>query len=119
MARKKQSKVRDKHVSFRLSAEEHFRLIDKAHRSGMSVGDFVRARSLQARKRRPKDIAPVMVDAVEIGLAQQLRKIGVNVNQIAHHCNRFQVPPPAELNPLLTEIRALLATAWSPSQTET
>ncbi|MGE4129854.1 MAG: plasmid mobilization relaxosome protein MobC [Hyphomicrobiaceae bacterium] len=39
--------------------------------------------------------------------------MGVNVNQIAHHCNRFQVPPPAELAPLLAEIRSLLSTAWS------
>ena len=35
------------------------------------------------------------------------------VNQIAHHCNRFQVPPPAELAPLLSEIRSLLNAAWS------
>lgn len=55
----------------------------------------------------------------EISLAQQLRKIGVNVNQIAKHCNRFQVPPPAELDPLLTEIRALLASAWSPPRQQT
>ena len=115
MARPKVPKsIRDKHVSFRLSAEEHFKLIDKAHRSGMSVGDFVRARSLQGRTRRAKDIDVTPTLPADLNLAQQLRKIGVNVNQIAHHCNRFQVPPPAELGPLLADIRALLNAAWSP-----
>lgn len=114
MARPKASNtVRDKHVSFRLSAEEHFKLIDKAHRSGMSVGDFVRARSLQARKRKAREVDLPSGVPGELNLAQQLRKIGVNVNQIAHHCNRFQVPPPAELAPLLSEIRSLLNAAWS------
>lgn len=114
MARPKASNtVRDKHVSFRLSAEEHFTLMTKAHRSGMSVGDFVRARSLQARKRKAKDVELPSVLPAELNLVQQLRKIGVNVNQIARHCNRFQVPPPADLGPLLSEIRALLNAAWS------
>lgn len=105
--------VRDRHVSFRLSAEEHFKLMDKAQRSGMSVGDFLRARSLQARKRKAREIEVAAPLPGELGLAQQLRKIGVNVNQIAHHCNRFQVPPPAELEPLLSEIRTILNAAWS------
>ena len=113
MARRKQKTTRDKHVSFRLSAEEHFKLIDKAQRSGMSVGDFVRARSLQARKRKAREIEGASALPDELKLAQQLRKIGVNVNQIAHHCNRFQVPPPAELAPLLSEIRSLLNATWS------
>ncbi len=115
MARRKQTTTRDKHVSFRLNAEEHFKLIDKAQRSGMSVGDFVRARSLQARKRKAREIEGASTLPAELNLAQQLRKIGVNVNQIAHHCNRFQVPPPAELGPLLADIRALLNAAWSRS----
>ncbi len=113
MARRKQKTTRDKHVSFRLSAEEHFKLIDKAQRSGMSVGDFVRARSLQARKRKTKELEMASGLPAQLNVVQQLRKIGVNVNQIAHHCNRYQVPPPAELDPLLREIRVLLNTAWS------
>lgn len=114
MARPRATKtVRDKHVSFRLSAEEHFKLMDKAEKSGMSVGDFLRARALQARRRKAREIEVAAPLPGELGLAQQLRKIGVNVNQIAHHCNRFQVPPPAELAPLLAEIRSLLNTVWS------
>ena len=115
MARRKQATTRNKHVSFRLSAEEHFKLVDKAQRSGMSVGDFLRARTLQARKRKAREIEVPVSPPGEVSLVHQLRKIGVNVNQIAHHCNRFQVPPPAELAPLLSDIRALLNAAWSRS----
>mgnify|MGYP001228429581 CR=1 FL=1 len=117
MARPKPTKtVRDKHVAFRVSAEEHFKLMDKAQCSGMSVGDFLRSRALQARKRKAREIEVAAPLPGELGLAQQLRKIGVNVNQIAHHCNRFQVPPPADLAPLLAEIRSLLNSAWARSR---
>ena len=116
MGKKTQNTVRSRHVSFRLSAEEHFRLVDKAHRSGLSVGDFLRTRALGARKRKPSVVEIAGAVPQEISLVTQLRKIGVNVNQIAHHCNRFQVPPPAELEPLLTEIRSLLAASFAPSR---
>jgi hypothetical protein len=114
MARPRTTKtVRDRHVSFRVSAEEQFKLMEKANHSGMSVGDFVRARSLQARKRKQADT--VLPEALPggIGVAQQLRKIGVNINQIAHHCNRHQVPPPDGLEPLIAEIRSVLNAAWA------
>ena len=116
MGKKTQNTVRSRHVSFRLSAEEHFRLVDKAHRSGLSVGDFLRTRALGARKRKPAIVEVATVVPQEISLTTQLRKIGVNVNQIARHCNRFQVPPPVELGPLLTEIRSLLAASFAPSR---
>lgn len=115
MAKRKGSAVLNKHVGFRLSAEEHFKLVDKAQRSGMNVGDFVRARVLNARKRKAKEME-VAVAAEFLALSSvvtELRKIGVNVNQIAKHCNTFQMPPPAELNPLLGELRTLLNRAWS------
>ena len=69
-----------------------------------------------ARKRKPTVVEGAGALPQEISLVTQLRKIGVNVNQIAHHCNRFQVPPPAELGPLLTEIRSLLAASFAPSR---
>ena len=116
MGKKTKNSIRSKHVSFRLSAEEHFRLVDKAHRSGLSVGDFLRTRALGARKRKPAVVELVGAVPQEISLVTQLRKIGVNVNQIARHCNRFQVPPPAELGPLLSEIRGLLAASFAPSR---
>jgi Bacterial mobilisation protein (MobC) len=117
MGRKRtHNSIKDRHVSFRLSAEEHFRLMNKAQRSGLSVGDFVRARSLGARGRKRPAANPLPIVPAELDLATQLRKIGVNVNQIAHHCNRYQTPPPADLAPLLTEIRGLLAASYGPAR---
>ena len=106
--------MRSHHVSFRLSPAEHFVLLDKAERSGMNVGDFLRSRALKARSRKAHEAMAAPTEPGALSLAQQLRKIGVNVNQIAHHCNRHQVPPPDALAPLLTEIRALLSTAFRP-----
>ena len=37
----------------------------------------------------------------------ELRKQGVNLNQIAHHCNRHQLPPPPEVSGLAATIMAL------------
>ncbi len=106
--------VRSHHVSFRLSRAEHFTLLDKAERSGMTVGDFLRSRALKARSRKAREMIAAPAEPGVLSLAQQLRKIGVNVNQIAHHCNRHQVPPPDGLAPLLAEIRALLSAAFHP-----
>lgn len=115
MAKRKRTSIRNRHVSFRLSAEEHFRLLDKAQHSGLSVGDFLRTRALGSRRRRPGAAQQLSALPQHANLAIQLRKIGVNVNQIAHHCNRHLVPPPADLQPLLTEIRSLLKASFGPS----
>ena len=108
----KTKEVRSQHVSFRLSPAEHFALLDKAERSGLTVGDFLRSRALKARSRKAREMIATPAEPGALSLAQQLRMIGVNVNQIAHHCNRHQVPPPDGLSPLLAEIRALLSTTF-------
>ena len=45
--RPKAARVKDHWISFRVTAEEHFQLIDKAQRSGMVPGDFARSRALR------------------------------------------------------------------------
>ena len=37
----------------------------------------------------------------------ELRRQGVLLNQIAHHCNRHQIPPPDEVRALASTILAL------------
>lgn len=34
----------------------------------------------------------------------EVRRQGVNLNQIAHHCNRHQVPPPREVTALAGQL---------------
>ena len=68
MGKKAHNGIRSRHVSFRLSAEEHFKLVDKAHRSGLSVGEFLRARAIGARKRKAVVVEGVVASPEEIKL---------------------------------------------------
>jgi hypothetical protein len=110
MARPKQTTIRDRHVTFRVTAEELYRLTVKAVKSGKSLSEFARTKVIAARSRRPAraaDDAGSLV-AIDHALFDELRRQGVNLNQIARHCNTQQVPPPPSLEPLLREIRDLL-----------
>ena len=107
--RPKAARVKDHWISFRVTAEEHFQLIDKAQRSGMGPGDFARSRALRGIARSKKNVsttAPIFGDATR-AVFHELRKQGVNLNQIAHHCNRHQLPPPHEVSELAKVIMAL------------
>ncbi len=107
--RPKAARVKDHWISFRVTAEEHFQLIDKAQRSGMGPGDFARSRALRGIARSKKNAPttePIFGDATR-AVFHELRKQGVNLNQIAHHCNRHQLPPPHEVSELAKVIMAL------------
>jgi Bacterial mobilisation protein (MobC) len=107
--RPKAARVKDHWISFRVTAEEHFQLIDKAQRSGMGPGDFARSRALRGIARSKKNApttAPIFGDVTR-AVFHELRNQGVNLNQIAHHCNRHQLPPPSEVTELAKVIMAL------------
>jgi Bacterial mobilisation protein (MobC) len=107
--RPKAARVKDHWISFRVTAEEHFQLIDKAQRSSMGPGDYARSRALRGIARSKKsapEAAPIFGDNTR-AVFHELRKQGVNLNQIAHHCNRHQLPPPLELSELAKVIMAL------------
>jgi hypothetical protein len=44
-------------------------------------------------------------------LAEQMRKVGVNLNQIARRMNEQRSPPPRQLTVLLDEIRSYVRQA--------
>ena len=107
--RPKAARVKDHWISFRVTAEEHFQLIDKAQRSGMGPGDYARSRALRGIARSKKSApstTPVFGEATR-DVFHELRRQGVNLNQIAHLCNRHQLPPPPQLGELATVITAL------------
>lgn len=106
--RPKGPRVRDHWITFRLTAEEHFQLMEKAHRSGLSPGEFARSRALRgiARAKKSASTLPVFGEATR-DVFHELRKQGVNLNQIARHCNQHQVPPPPELADLAKVVMAL------------
>ena len=45
---------KDHWISFRVTAEEHFQLLDKAQRSGMSAGEYARSRTMRGIARAKK-----------------------------------------------------------------
>ena len=57
-------------------------------------------------------IEPHRLDAASY---QQVRLLGVNLNQMMHHCHALQVPPPEGLPELLEQIRDTLAAAMPPA----
>jgi hypothetical protein len=106
--RPKAETVKDRFVSFRVTEEELFRLMDKAERSGMSHGDYARSRALRGIARgKKKDSRGEVFGEYDRALFHEARKQGVNLNQIAHHCNAFRIPPPREFTELLKKLNAL------------
>lgn len=88
--------LRDRFVTFRVTAEEHFKLMEKARRSGLSSGEYARSRALRGIAREKRAPRPQMIFGDDTrAIFHEVRRQGVNLNQIAHHCNRHQVPPPA------------------------
>ena len=108
IGRPKAASVRDHWISFRVTAEEHFLLIDKAQRSGLAPGEYARSRAMRGivRAKKVPTVVPVFGDDTR-DIYHELRRQGVLLNQIAHHCNRHQMPPPDEVRALASTILAL------------
>ena len=109
IGRPKAASIKDHWISFRVTAEEHFQLLDKAQRSGMAPGEYARSRSMRgiARAKRSTSAAPDLFGDATREVYHELRKQGVLLNQIAKHCNTYQVPPPPEMKALAATLAAL------------
>jgi glutamine synthetase len=109
LGRPRTTKVKDHWISFRVTAEQHFQLLDKAERSGMSPGEYARSRAMRgiARSKKAASSPDELFGSDTRAVLHELRKQGVNLNQISHHCNRHQIAPPREVSELATVLRAL------------
>ena len=108
IGRPKAASIKDHWISFRVTAEEHYQLLDKAQRSGMAPGEYARSRSMRGiiRVKRGPEAAAVFGDGTR-EVYHELRRQGVLLNQIAHHCNTHKIPPPDEVRALAGVITAL------------
>ena len=111
IGRPKAASIKDHWISFRVTAEEHYQLLDKAQRSGMAPGEYARSRSMRGivRMKRGAEVVPVFGDGTR-EVYHELRRQGVLLNQIAHHCNTHKIPPPDEVCELAAVITALWQT---------
>ena len=104
----KSRKPKTSFVGYRVDAEERAELAARARREGFAtLSEFARVRMNSAGGPAISTTAPVIAEASQADreLADQVRRIGVNLNQIAYQLNILNVPAPAELAALLDEIR--------------
>lgn len=109
LGRPPSASLRDRVVAFRVTADEHFKLMEKARRSGLSPGEYARSRALRGIAREKRAPRPQMIFGDDTrAIFHEVRRQGVNLNQIAHHCNRHQVPPP----PGTSDLAQVLIGLW-------
>ena len=92
---------RTREIKIRLTDSEHLRLIDRCDRTHLA--EWLRQLGLgehTARKRRLPDVAPELL--------RQVSGIGNNLNQIARHCHRYDLPPPAGADIVMAELLDIL-----------
>ena|SRR5215207_981755 len=101
---------RNRQFNVGLTAPEHELLFARAARACMRPVDYGRARLLG---QRGGEAAPSGAPAPHLDplFLVQLSRLGNNLNQIVRGMNRFQQPAPPSLEPLLQEIRRLIARA--------
>jgi len=132
---------RDCFRSFRFTQAEITRLEARARAERRTLSSYVRARIFDADSHQmPSAAAPNTVsqtaknpdaryaqrgEIAALGatarnrmairhLAEQIRRIGVNLNQIARRMNEQRIPPPRDMTMLLDEIRTLVREARDP-----
>lgn len=96
---------RDLRVAFRLSAPDAESLGTRAKAAGLSVGAYARHMALRGK------LEVVTRQEPDFALLDQLRRIGVNLNQLAREQNRRGHHDPDYVHHLCTQIETLLAQA--------
>lgn len=107
MARPKKApdEKRDLRVAFRLSAPDAEALGTRAKAAGLSVGAYARMMALRGKVQVVTRAEP------DFETLDQLRRIGVNLNQLAREQHRRGHHDPDYLHHLCTQIEGLLAQA--------
>lgn len=73
-------------VNIRLTVEEHARISQYASASGISVANWMRRKVFTGK------FPPVKVSPLDAAVYQELKKIGVNLNQATHKINAGEFP---------------------------
>lgn len=110
MARPRRTTTRTQLIALRLTAEERFRLMQKAHKACMTVSEYLRVSALAGRQKVARVQRIIEAPVWPADFYYEVRRIGVNLNQIARQVNTF--PDRGEstgVDDVLCEIRDMLA----------
>jgi len=107
MGRPKQIEPRSQQLNLSFSARELEDIKARAHALGMRPSHFGRSLLLERKKQPASHIAPVGNTARLIH--NQLVRLGNNLNQLVRYVHQTGDPLPADLEPLLNDIRRLIA----------
>ena len=112
MGRPKKSEPRDRQFNLSLTASEFENIKRRAHTVGMRPIYFGRALLLDQGKKVPASFGtPGNLDRL---IYDQLTRLGNNLNQMVRHLHRTGDPLPADLEPLLNDIRQIIVGRVSP-----
>lgn len=103
MARPKKSPsdLRTVHVAFCVSPSEQARLEELAEKAQLTKAEFARTAALGKSIKVVESSSPDFLDRNE------LRRIGVNLNQLARAVNEGRLPSPARLDGVIAKLDSL------------
>jgi hypothetical protein len=107
MGRPKQIEPRSRQLNLSFSARELEDIKARAHALGMRPSHFGRALLLDKGGQSARQSAPSNNTGRLIH--SQLVRLGNNLNQMVRHLHQTGDPVPADLEPLLIDIRCLIA----------
>jgi len=99
--RRKPHRKHPHRTTLRWSNDDYARLQAEAERAGVTLGTFIRSRTLATPTTRPRRRASVDLLALSKALAQ-VSRVGGNLHQLVRHLNFGGVPEEGEVNAALT-----------------
>lgn len=106
--KRSESRQKQERLTVRFTPAERDELETLADRAGLTLGSYVRSRSLENPTTRAMRRPPVEVQALST-LQARLNKVGSNLNQIARGLNMGATPLIQDIQAALAEHRQILA----------
>ena len=106
MGRPKKSEPRDRQLNLSLTAAEYESLVRRAQAVGMRPVHFGRALIFDQSRKILTSSEISNIARLNLG---QLVRLGNNLNQMVRHLHQTGDPLPPDLEPLLTDIRRIIA----------
>jgi hypothetical protein len=106
MGRSKSKEPRDRQLNVSLTATEYESLVRRAQALGMRTVHLGRALLLDQNREIPRKPEASNIARLNYG---QLARLGNNLNQMVRHLHRTGDPLPRDLEPLLNDIRKIIA----------